>query len=307
MKRKLPPLNSLRAFEAAARHLSFTRAAEELFVTPAAISHQVKALEEWFGVQLFFRRNREILMTEAGQLLLPGARDAFDTLDMACQRILAEEATGELRVTCMPSFAASWLVPRLAGFRNREPDIDVLLSTEDRVVDFNLEPFDLGIRMGSGSYTDLESVHLLDEEIFPVCSPMLQQGEHPLKTPDDLVHHTLLHDDYVAGWAEWLADAGVTSVNAKRGPMIDNSAMLLQAAADGQGVAMARRALAQGLLDAGRLIRPFALSMTNQSSYYLVYPSRLKDHPKITAFRDWIVEEAAAERDRQPDGGDAYS
>lgn len=294
MSRRLPPLNALRAFEAAARHLSFTRAASELHVTPAAISHQVKGLEDWFGVKLFQRRNREILMTESGQLLLPGVRDGLDQLEAASQRIVTRGDGNELRLTCMPSFAAKWLVPRLSRFRARHPEIDVLLSTEDRMVDLDVEPFDLGIRSGRGHYPGLTVYRLFDDAVFPVCSPELLRGDKPLRTPSDLVHHSLLHDDYPVGWLEWLAAAGVDNVDHHRGPMFDNSAMMLQAAAEGMGVALARHALAYADLLAGRLVRPFPITLTSDYAYFLVHVPRVADRPKIVAFRTWLIEEAEA-------------
>lgn len=301
MARRLPPLNALRAFEAAARHLSFTRAASELNVTPAAISHQVKGLEDWFGAKLFQRRNREILMTEAGQLLLPGVRDGMDQLETAVQRITVQGDDTELRITCMPSFASKWLVPRLGSFRTRHPEIDVLLSTSEGIVDLEVEPFDLGIRSGRGNYPGLTVHRLFDDAVFPVCSPALLEGPTALRCPDDLKNHTLLHDDYPVGWQEWLTAAGVEGADPRRGPMFDNSAMLLQAAAEGLGVALARHVLAYADIVAGRLVAPFPITLTSDMAYYLVHLPRTADRPMIRAFREWLFEEAynyRAEQDR---------
>ncbi|MEC9345856.1 MAG: transcriptional regulator GcvA [Pseudomonadota bacterium] len=302
MSRRLPPLNAVRAFEAAARHLSFTRAASELHVTPAAISHQVKGLEDWFGVRLFERRNREILMTEAGQLLLPGVRDALDLLETAAQRISSRPDGTEIRITCMPSFAAKWLVPRLSRFRARHPEIDVLLSTEERLVDLEVEPFDLGIRSGRGNYPRLSVHRLFDDAVFPVCSPALINGDPPLRKLEDLAHHTLLHDDYPVGWAEWLAAAGVSGVDPRKGPMFDNSAMLLQAAAEGLGVAMARHALAYADLLAGRLVRPFPMTLGSELAYYLVHQPGALRRTSVKAFQSWLIEEADTYRAEQEAG-----
>ncbi|WP_416900122.1 MAG: transcriptional regulator GcvA [Minwuia sp.] len=302
MSRRLPPLNAIRAFEAAARHLSFTRAADELNVTPAAISHQVKGLEEWFGIKLFQRRNREILMTEPGQMLLPGVRDALDLLESSVQRIASSDGGNELRVTCMPSFAAKWLIPRLGHFRADHPEIDVLLSTGEGLVDLEVEPFDIGIRSGAGNYPGLAVHRLFDDSVFPVCSPELLTGANPLRRPDDLARHTLLHDDYPVGWAEWLVAAGVSGVDPKRGPTFDNSAMLLQAAVEGMGVAMARHALAFADLQAGRLVRPFPITLASDFAYFLVHLPRVADQPKIAVFRDWVIAEAAAYRAEQDAG-----
>ncbi|ANK83587.1 MAG: transcriptional regulator [Rhizobiales bacterium NRL2] len=302
MARRLPPLNAIRAFEAAARHLSFTRASEELNVTPAAISHQVKGLEDWFGLKLFKRRNREILMTEAGQMLLPGVRDALDLLESTTQRLSASDGGSELRITCMPSFASKWLVPRLSHFRTLYPDIDVLLSTEERMVDLDVEPFDIGIRSGWGQYPGLTVYRLFDDAVFPVCSPALLNSDKPLRRPQDLAGHVLLHDDYPVGWTEWLAAAGVSGVDPKRGPTFDNSAMLLQAAAEGLGVAMARHALAYADLLAGRLVRPFSITLASDFAYYLVHVPRVAEQPKVAAFRDWLIAEADAYRAQQDAG-----
>jgi len=302
VSRRLPPLNAIRAFEAAARHLSFTRAADELHVTPAAISHQVKGLEDWFGFKLFQRRNREILMTEPGQMLLPGVRDALDLLENSVQRISAGDGGNELRVTCMPSFAAKWLIPRMSHFREEHPEIDVLLSTGEGLVDLEVEPFDIGIRSGAGNYPGLEVHRLFDDSVFPVCSPDLLKGANALRSPDDLAGHTLLHDDYPVGWAEWLVAAGVDGVDPKRGPTFDNSAMLLQAAVEGMGVAMARHALAFSDLQAGRLVRPFPITLASDFAYFLVHLPRVANMPKIAAFRDWVIRESETYRAEQDAG-----
>ncbi|MCG8690113.1 MAG: transcriptional regulator GcvA [Minwuiales bacterium] len=292
MARRLPALNALRAFEAAARHLSFTKAAEELNVTPAAISHQIKALEEWLGLPLFRRRNREVILTEAGQIYYPGLREGLDRLAAATARVLASDEGGELRVTTMPSFAAKWLVPRLDRFRERHPDIDVLLSTTDQQVDFSVETVDIGIRFGGGNYPGLEVIRLMEDDVYPVCSPSLASGEKPLERPSDLKHHVLLHDDMEIGWDVWLRAAGVKGVDTRRGPSFDDSGMLIQAAADGHGVALARSALAAADLAAGRLVKPFDITLPTGWAYHIVYLPSAADRPKIKAFREWLLQEA---------------
>ncbi|MDX1514041.1 MAG: transcriptional regulator GcvA, partial [Gammaproteobacteria bacterium] len=230
MARKLPPLNALRAFEAAARHLSFTRAAEELHVTQAAVSHQVKSLEEYLGIKLFRRFNRSLLLTDEGQAYLPTMTKAFDLMSDATSRLVKKDPAGPLTVSVLPSFAARWLVPRLGRFRRAHPEIDLRIDPATQLVDFGRGDVDVGIRYGRGEYPGLRSDRLMEEDIFPVCSPALLDGEHPLKDPEDLAHHTLLHDDGHGDWRTWLLAAGVDGVDPTRGPIFTDSSMLIQAA-----------------------------------------------------------------------------
>ncbi len=312
MARRLPPLNAMRAFEAAARHLSFTKAAGELHVTPAAVSHQVKALEEWLGLPLFRRRNREVVLTEAGQTYYPGLRDGFDRLAGATERVTARDETGELRVSASPSFAAKWLVPRLYRLRARHPEIDVLLSTSDHLVDFGVEKIDITLRYGTGRYPGLEVIRLMETDVFPVCAPALADGDPPLRVPADLARHTLLHDDFgeisgenTVNWEMWLRAAGVKDANLGRGPSFTDSSMVLMAAIDGQGVALTRGTLAAGDLAAGRLVKPFDLALPSNWAYYVVYPPETRDRPKIKAFRAWLLAEAEIDRDVLADASPA--
>ncbi len=301
MSRRLPPLNALRAFEAAARHLSFTRAADELHVTQTAISHQIKGLEERLGVRLFRRLPRGLLLTEEAQRYLPPVRDAFDRIAAATAQLAAGSSSGSLTVSVLPSFAAKWLVPRLGRFRAAHPDLDLRISSSSQLVDFARDDVDVGIRMGRGNYPGLRVDRLFGESVVPVCSPELLSGPHPLRRPVDLRHHVLLHDDDHTGWQLWLELAGVEGVDARRGPILTDSAMVVQAAADGQGVALARSVLAAGDLAAGRLVRPFEVSLPHDLAYYLVSPEATAEQPKIRAFRAWVLAEAkeqaeAAER-----------
>lgn len=291
---QLPNLNALRAFESAGRNLSFTRAAEELNVTQAAISHQIKTLEQQLGFRLFRRIHRGLRLTEAGQAYLPEVRQAFERLEVATERLVTNDATGVLTVSVLPSFAAKWLVPRLMQFQAKHPDIDVRVSAVDRAIDFEQEDIDLGIRFGRGDYRGLKAVPLMAEFVTPVCSPELAAKGAGLRHPEDLQNFTLLHDDMHLNWAEWLKAAGVSGIDASRGPFFSDSAMLVNAAVEGLGVALGRSALAAGDLEAGRLIRPFELSLPTAFGYYIVYPERRADRPKIAAFRDWLLEEAAA-------------
>ncbi len=292
MSRRLPPLNALRAFEAAARHLSFTRAADELHVTQTAISHQIKSLEERLRVRLFWRRPRGLLLTEAAQRYLPPVRDAFDRIAVATAQLAATGSSGSLTVSVLPSFAAKWLVPRLGRFRAAHPDLDLRISASSQLIDFARDDVDVGIRMGRGSYPGLRVDRLFGESLVPVCSPELLRGPQPLRRPEDLRHHLLLHDDDHSGWQLWLELAGVEGVDAGRGPIFTDSAMVVQAAAEGQGVALARSVLAAGDLAAGRLVRPFEVSVPYDLAYYLVSPEPTAGQPKVSLFRAWLLAEA---------------
>lgn len=292
---RLPPLKAIRCFEAAARHLSFSKAAEELFVTPAAVSHQVKALEEWLGVPLFKRLNRAVILTHAGQSYFVGIRKGLDMIAAATENVMREDTAGPLHVDTLPSFAARWLLPRLSRFRELHPEIDVRLSASEKLTDFNRDTVDVVIRYGHGNYPGLRVDALLTEEVmFPVCSPKLFEGSYPLRTPADLKYHTLLHDDMRIDWQTWLAIAGVTDVDATKGPSFNDSSMLLTAAIEGQGVALGRSTLAADDLLAGRLVQPFDVQpIQAHSSYYLVTPEAAANRPRIAAFRAWIMKEAS--------------
>ncbi len=296
MARRLPPLNALRAFEAAARHLSFTRAAGELNVTQAAISHQVKALEAGLGVTLFRRLNRRLLLTDAGQAYLPDVRDSFDRLAEATERLTARDRAGVLTVSVLPSFAARWLVPRLSAFREAYPDIDVLITPSNDIIDFARDDVDVAIRYGEGNWPGLRADRMMTEDIFPVCSPKLLEGPRPLKSPDDLRHHTLLHDDMRITWRTWFLAAGVEAIDSTRGPAFTDSGMVIQAAVEGHGVALGRSALATTDLAAGRLVKPFDISLPANFAYYVVSPEAAAGRPKIAAFRDWALDTARAEQ-----------
>ena len=296
MARRLPPLNALRAFEAAARHLSFTKAAEELFVTQAAISHQVKALEAALDLQLFRRLNRRLMLTDAGQLYLPALTEAFDAIDTATTRLRADENAGRLVVSVANSLAAKWLLPRLPRFRERHPEIEVEISAADRLVDFGRDNVDMAIRYGLGRYPGLRVDPLLEDTIFPVCSPGLLAGPVPLREPGDLRRHSLLHDE-VSGdegpdWPFWLAAVGVTGAWADRGQRYSHSSLVLQAAIDGQGVALGRSTLVALDLEAGRLVQPFGPARPSSYACYVVSPPATAQRPKIKAFRDWLLDEA---------------
>lgn len=300
MTRRIAPLNALRAFEAAARHLSFTRAAEELHVTPAAISHQIKGLEEYIGAPLFRRLTRALLLTDEGQRALPLLRDAFDLLAEASARLSAPADDSILTVSAAPSIAAKWLVTRLERFRISHPDIDVRLDASDRLVDFTRDGVDAAIRYGAGSYPGLHVERLFGTTVFPVCSPALAAGPPPLRSPRDLAGHTLLHVDWTEqdetwpNWKMWLLAAGVTGIDATRGPRFNDVAMSTLTAVEGNGISLASDILASDDLAAGRLVRPFEFSVAMDFSYFFVCPKENTGKHKVAAFRDWLLSEAAA-------------
>ncbi len=302
MSRRLPPLNALRAFEAAARHLSFTHAAAELNVTPAAVGHQVKALEDFLGLRLFRRLNRALLLTDAGQASLGELRDGFDTLGRAVERMRAGDARGMLTVTIAPSLAAKWLIPRLDRFRAAHPEITVRIDTAMPIIDLEREGVDVGIRFCAGDEPGLRSDRLFFEELFPVCSPKLLEGRRPVRTPADLRRHTLLHldgetrDETWPDWRMWLAAAGCTEIDATPGPRFTQSIMLVQAAIAGHGVALGPRAIVADDLAAGRLVRPFgdAYGTRTAFAYYVVCPEASAVRAKVVAFREWVLAEARA-------------
>ena len=301
MARPLPPLNALRAFESAGRHLSFTKAAADLNVTPAAISHQVKALEELLEVPLFRRLTRALRLTDAGQAALPTLSQGFDKLAQGVEQMRAHCESGVLTISVSPSFGAMWLVPRLEHFRSRHPDIEIRIDGTDRRVDLARDDADVALRYGPGGYKGVQVDCLFSQVNTPVCSPALLSGEHPLGQPDDLRHHTLLHVDWKdaeASWRMWLLAAGLHDIDPTRGPHFTMENMAVQAALDGHGVALIGDMLVADDLAAGRLVRPFdpSLSTPLTFSYYLLYAKDSAEQPKVAAFRDWLLEEARAAR-----------
>jgi LysR family glycine cleavage system transcriptional activator len=292
MATRLPPLNALRTFEAAARHLSFTRAAEELFVTQAAVSHQIRTLEDHLGARLFRRMNRALLLTDEGQALLPAVREAFDRLLAGVRRVEDLCCGGALTISTTPSLAASWLAGRLVRFQALHPEIELHLSATARLVDFAREGIDCGIRYGEADWPGLRAERLFQTALMPVCSPILLEGAHPLHRPEDLRHHTLLHAlDGGDDWRLWLRAAGVQGIDPTRGPKFDSVALVLQAAINGAGVGIGRRQLVEDEVASGRLVAPFDLELTDECAYYFVAPEAMAEQPKVVAFRDWLFEE----------------
>ncbi|MDR3514572.1 MAG: transcriptional regulator GcvA [Azospirillaceae bacterium] len=294
MATRLPPLNAVRVFEAAARHLSFTRAADELHVTQAAVSHQIKALEDWLGIALFRRLNRALTLTEAGRQFLPGVQGGLQQIADATRLATGGDHGGRLTVSTYSSFAARWLVPRLPRFQAAHPEIDVLLQTSSHRVDFTREDVDVAIRFGRGGWPGLYAERMFGNEVFPVCSPALLQGPIPLRAPADLRHFTLLHDDFEVDWADWLRVAGVADVDTGRGPQFTDSSLVIQLAVAGHGIALARSVICADDLAAGRLVRPFELALTVDITHWFVCPPRALERPKVAAFHRWLRAEAAA-------------
>ena len=292
MPRQLPSLNALKAFEAAARNESFTRAAEELYVTQGAVSHQVKALEAELGVRLFSREPQRLVITEAGRDYLAVVRDALDRIAMGTERLLHRQSAGVLTVSTSPNFASKWLVHRLGRFADAHPAIDLRVSATHHHVDFAREDVDLAIRHGDGIAPGLDVTRLLKEELFPVCSPKLMRGRHALRKPADIAAHTLLHLDNRQDWSKWLDAAGVKDADLSRGAVFNQASMAIDAALDGQGIALARTALAAHDLICGRLVRPFSLVLPVSYAYWIVCPKATAKLPKITTFREWLVAEA---------------
>ncbi len=299
MARPLPPLNPLRAFEVAARHSSFTKAADELFVTPSAVSHQVKTLEEHLGMALFIREAKALTLTAAGRAYLPAVQEAFRVLTDATRQLSAELAQ-VLRVDIPPTFAVKWLIPRLDRFVKAHPEIDIRISTNSSPPDFARDTYDVAIRFGSGYYPDLHSEMCLAVNVFPVCSPGLLQCEHPLREPADLKHQTLLHDasTYSNGsnphWSAWLKHAGALDVDASRGLSFTPSHLVIDAAIDGLGVALAKDSWVEQDLLAGRLVRPFGVALPVESAYYMVFPKHRAGDVRIATFVDWVRSEGVA-------------
>ncbi|RDV27569.1 transcriptional regulator GcvA [Alteromonas aestuariivivens] len=297
MHRRLPPLNALKAFEAAARHLSFTRAADELYVTQAAVSHQIKALEEFLSMKLFIRRNRTLLLTEEGQAYFLELKDIFKHLQEATDRLLARGSKGAITVAMPPSFASQWLVPRISKFSLAEPDIDVRIKAVDFDEGFLDDDVDVAIYYGKGRWSGVHADQLHREFLTPLCSPSLFNGPKPLNSLDDLRHHVLLHDLSRSAWKNWLKQVDVQGVNVNQGPVFSHSMLVLQAAALGQGIALGNTILARPEIDAGRLIMPFEERVESRDAFYVVCDESQAELGKIAAFRQWILAQVEEEQE----------
>ena len=292
MSARLPSLNGLRAFEAAARHLSFTSAASELNVTQTAISHQIRRLEEELGVRLFLRQNRALALTPEAREYLPGIRAAFNDLRLATDRLLRRDDDHVLTISTLASLAAKWLLPRLAAFQEAHPGIDVRITTSTSLVDFRSGDVDAAIRYGRGHWAGLRADWLMADELFPVCSPALVTGDKPLRCPQDLAHQTLLHSSggYDDDWRLWLPAAGLPSdISKLPGLTFDLILLTVQAAIDGAGVAMGRTSYVEADIAKGRLVVPFEIALPADAGFYLVSPQTGAEKPKLAAFRHWLL------------------
>ncbi|MGY4510023.1 transcriptional regulator GcvA [Bradyrhizobium sp. USDA 3650] len=292
MTARLPSLNGLRAFEAAARHLSFTLAASELNVTQTAISHQIRRLEEELGIRLFVRQNRALTLTPEARDYLPGVRAAFNDLRLATDRLLRKDDDKVLTVSTLASLAAKWLLPRLTDFQEHHPGIDVRITTSTSLVDFQRDNVDAAIRYGRGQWPGLRADWLMADELFPVCSPSLLRGDKPLRCPEDLKSHMLLHTSNANSddWRLWLTAAGQPADIARQpGITFDMIFMTIQAAIDGIGVAMGRTSYVQDDIAKGRLVVPFKIALPADAGFYLVAPEGRREAPKLAAFRDWMI------------------
>ena len=319
MMHRLPPLNSLRAFEAAARLLSFKQAAEELAVTPTAVSHQIRLLEEYLDLPLFRRLTRALELTPDGAAMLPLVREGFASLSAAVEKVRRNPGGSVVNVCAPPSFATRWLVPRLGHFSRAHPDIELRLSGSLLAVDRREGAhsggsdavFDLVIRFGRGHYPGWQVERLFSPAYVPVCSPALLKGQLPLRTPADLRQHVLIHDATVPdfddrpGWAQWLAMAGVADYAAmSNGPRFADAVLAVEAAIAGQGLALAARPMVSADLAAGRLVMPFPQAISSRHAYYLTTPDGASARPAVVALCAWLEREAARERADKTKGGD---
>lgn len=313
MPTRLPPLNSLKAFEAAARHLSVKKAALELNVTSAAVSHQIRTLEDYLGVQLFHRYNRALELTDVAKAALPKLGEGFECLAQAVALLRRHQGGGSLTVSAAPSFASRWLMPRLHRFIAAHPEIDVHISARMRrvsvdgkgnvaeraTVDAWLADSDVAILYGRGNVPGIRIERLIDLSITPICSPKLLQGEHPLRTPDDLRHHLLLHDDTgelydnEPFWGLWLREAGVTDIDVNKGPHFSHAVLAFEAAIDAVGVLATMPVLAAEDIASGKLVTPFDLSVKLPDGYYMASGERANERPAVAAFMGWLRQEAA--------------
>ena len=298
MNQKLPPLNTLRAFQVAAATLSFTETADQLFVTQAAISHQIKSLEEFLGKKLFERGNRTLSLTESGRQYLPFIDQMFNVLLEGTETLMQADALPILTVSVMPSFATRWLVPRLGLFIKANPDIEFRLAPSRSLTNFTRDKVDIAIRHGGGAYPGLKSIHFLDEQIYPVCSPNLMEGKYPLNSPHDLKHHVLLHDEGHGDWRTWLIEANSMEVDAAKGPVYTDSSMAVQSAIEGDGVALARSQLVKDDIARGHLVRPFEISQPSKFAYYIVYPLDRPVSHQMTVFMEWLQEQVRLDEDK---------
>ena len=296
MSRRLPPLKSVTAFEAAARRGSFNEAAVELFVTPSAISHQVKSLEAYLGVSLFRRARRQVHLTIAGERYLKSVSHALDEIDLATRRLLASSNAGAVNISVAPAFLTRWLVPKVREFQDRHPDIELRLSPNSGVIDFGWSDIDMAIYFGDGKWPGVELFFLREVVLVPVCSPAYVEANPPMTAPDDLCAHTLIDvSTRPAEWNEFLASFGVTRRRAREAPERFQHSLALSAAMESLGIALADRQLVAREVLYGRLVTPVDIAMENHLGYYLVYQKDRRLTDEMRAFLDWVMDEVAGE------------
>ncbi len=294
----LPPLNSLKAFESAGRHMSFTDAAKELHVTPAAISHQIKALESYLGIKLFYRKNRSLELTLAGRTCLPGLRKGFEHLIKSVERIQSHTLVEPLVISAPPIFGARWLVPKIADFSIAHPDIQIRIDPLQRITALDGPETDVAIRFGRGRYPGLRAHMLMKQDVFPVCSPKLAQSKYPLDSPEDLKQHTLIHfdpnfyDPDWPQWEQWFRAANIKDIDASFGPRFSSPNFTLQAVLQGQGVSLAVSLMADDLISQGKLVRLFDVAYPGDYGYYTVMSDEKAEEPNVEAFWQWLTMES---------------
>ena len=289
MARRLPPLNSLKSFEAAGRLLSFTRAAHELNVTQAAVSHQIKLIEGYLDLTLFVRTPRKLVLTEQGRALLPDIIEAFDKLSNAIGAVRQEPSSKMISVRLAPSFAAKWLSPRLKYFWLQHPEIDLCLYHANPAVEFDREEIDIAVTYGKGDWPGVVADPILSLDFYPVCTPAFMTNDRPLSNIDNLRYYSLLHDANYECWSDWLKLAKIEGINANKGTIIDDTNVLIQAAVDGQGVALGSTTFVQDLLDSGKLVKPFDITLVNEFAYYVVCPEAHLKNSSVQAFKNWLL------------------
>ena len=295
MMNRLPPIAALRAFEASSRHLSFTKAAEELSITQSAVSHQIRHIEDMWDFKLFEREGRKLIITKEGQLIVPIIREFLGSMNRVLNDITNTESRTSIRVSLVQSLAVKWLVPKLGKFNELYPDISIWISTSDDIVNFTTDEVDIAIRLGHGEWSDLHADPLLHEYVFPVCSPEFFKRIRPPEQPADLLHYPLLYRhsfDICPRWRDWFRDAGIVVRALPSGSRFPDTSMSIQAAIDNQGIALARSAHVDEDLKAGRLIKLFNVYSKSPVSYYIVCPHKVISQPRIAAFRRWLLAEA---------------
>jgi LysR family glycine cleavage system transcriptional activator len=299
MKRNLPPLNWLRSFEVSARHLSFTSAAGELNLTQAAVSKQIKMLEQYLGEELFHRKARSLALTKTGAAYVPKVRDAIERLAAGTEEVFGNRRSESLTIRVPVGFSVNWLGPRLHGYYRHYPDKPIRVLSSVWSDAFDTERFDLDIRYGSGNWPGFHADRLTWETLRPMCSPALAAGIPSLRTPGDLQYHTLLHVlGYEEGWVIWLKAAGIDDVNPGRGLQFDTSLVAFEVAAQGAGIALGRSSMSEGELKSGRLVAPFDVTAEIDEAFHLVSPMDGIAHPDTNPFRDWLIGEARSARQR---------